>query len=109
MASGNACRCALVDGGHLVLERLPEATIDQRRLRARGTPFHVLHFIGHGGFDSIAEDGVLQFDESDVLSGSRQASALLHDHRSLRLAVLNACEGARSSRRICSPAWRRVY
>ena len=93
---------ALVDGGHLVLERLPEATIDALRLRARGTPFHVLHFIGHGGFDSIAEDGVLQFEDESGMSypvRGEMIGMLLHDHRSLRLAVLNACEGARSSRK----------
>lgn len=92
---------ALVDGGHLVLERLPAATIDALRLRARGAPFHVLHFIGHGGFDSVAEDGVLQFEDESGMSypvRGEMIGMLLHDHRSLRLAVLNACEGARSSR-----------
>jgi len=91
----------LVKGGHLVLERLPSATLDALRLRARGAPFHIFHFIGHGGFDSIAEDGVLQFEDESGMSYPVRGEMLgmqLHDHRSLRLAVLNACEGARSSR-----------
>jgi TonB family protein len=91
----------LVSAGHLVLERLPAATLDALRLRARGAPFHIFHFIGHGGFDSIAEDGVLQFEDEFGLSYPVRGEMLgmqLHDHRSLRLAVLNACEGARSSR-----------
>jgi TonB family protein len=91
----------LLRGGHIVLERLPAATIDALRLRARGAPFHIFHFIGHGGFDSVAEDGVLQFEDENGMSYPVRGEMLgmqLHDHRSLRLAVLNACEGARSSR-----------
>jgi TonB family protein len=91
----------LLRGGHIVLERLPSATIDALRLRARGAPFHIFHFIGHGGFDIVAEDGVLQFEDENGMSYPVRGEMLgmqLHDHRSLRLAVLNACEGARSSR-----------
>jgi TonB family protein len=91
----------LLRGGHIVLERLPSATIDALRLRARGAPFHIFHFIGHGGFDTVAEDGVLQFEDDNGMSYPVRGEMLgmqLHDHRSLRLAVLNACEGARSSR-----------
>ncbi len=91
----------LLGAGQLVLERLPAATLDALRLRARGAPFHVFHFIGHGGFDEAAQDGVLQFEDETGMSYPVRGEMLgmqLHDHRSLRLAVLNACEGARSSR-----------
>src|SRR6266566_6096781 len=91
----------LVSAGQLVIERLPAATLDALRLRARGAPFHVFHFIGHGGFDEAAQDGVLQFEDESGMSYPVRGEMLgmqLHDHRSLRLAVLNACEGARSSR-----------
>jgi TonB family protein len=91
----------LLHSGQIVLERLPSATLDALRLRARGTPFHVFHFIGHGGFDEVAQDGVLQFEDESGMSYPVRGELLgmhLHDHRSLRLSVLNACEGARSSR-----------
>ncbi|HEV1993799.1 MAG TPA: CHAT domain-containing protein, partial [Candidatus Acidoferrum sp.] len=91
----------LLRGGQIRLERLPAATLDALRLRARGAPFHVFHFIGHGGFDEAAQDGVLQFEDETGMSYPVRGEMLgmqLHDHRSLRLAVLNACEGARSSR-----------
>ena len=91
----------LLSAGQLVIERLPAATLDALRLRARGAPFHVFHFIGHGGFDEAAQDGVLQFEDESGMSYPVRGEMLgmqLHDHRSLRLAVLNACEGARSSR-----------
>jgi TonB family protein len=91
----------LSSSGQIVLERLPSATLDALRLRARGAPFHIFHFIGHGGFDNAAQDGVLQFEDEMGMSYPVRGELLgmqLHDHRSLRLAVLNACEGARSSR-----------
>jgi TonB family protein len=91
----------LLRAGHIVLELLPSATLDALRVRARGAPFHIFHFIGHGGFDNVAQDGVLQFEDESGMSHPVRGELLgmqLHDHRSLRLAVLNACEGARSSR-----------
>jgi CHAT domain-containing protein len=71
-----------------------------RRRAARGEPFHILHFIGHGGFDKVVEDGVLHFEDATGMSDPIQGYLLgntLRDHTSLRLAVLNACEGARQS------------
>ena len=91
----------LLGAGQIELERLPEATLDALRLRARGAPFHIFHFIGHGGFDDVVQDGVLQFEDEQSMSypvRGESLGMLLRDHRSLRLAVLNACEGARSSR-----------
>jgi TonB family protein len=91
----------LLNAGQIVLERLPLPTLDGLRLRARGLPFHIFHFIGHGGFDDTAQDGVLQFEDENGMSYPVRGELLgmhLHDHRTLRLAVLNACEGARASR-----------
>lgn len=83
-------RCVVVD--HLAHARLQEL---EDRL-SRGT-YHVLHFMGHGAWG--AEGGVLLFENesggSDPVSFDRLAT-LLGDG-TLRLVVLNACEGARSS------------
>jgi tetratricopeptide (TPR) repeat protein len=90
----------LETAGSLVLERLPSATLDALRRRARGEPFHILHFIGHGGFDEAAGDGVLHFENPQGLNDPIPGQLLgnvLRDHDCLRLAVLNACEGARQS------------
>ena len=61
----------------------------------------MFHFIGHGGYSSAAKDGVLIFEDprgaaypGRVVSGSDLGVAL-HDKRTLRLVVLNSCEGAR--------------
>ena len=86
--------------GSIVLERLPTATLDALRRRARGEAFHILHFIGHGGFDEVVGDGVLHFEDpkgmNDPIPGQILGN-VLRDHDCLRLAVLNACEGARQS------------
>ena len=86
--------------GQIVLERLSRPTLAELQ-RALRRDYHVLHFIGHGGFDATSQDGLLVF-EDDKGRGSEVSatylSTLLHDADSLRLAVLNACDGARSSR-----------
>src|SRR5260370_33430474 len=68
----------------------------------RGGPWHIFHFIGHGSFDAHNDEGliVLEDDEgkADLLSATH-LGRLLTDHGSLRLVVLNSCEGARASER----------
>ena len=77
------------------------ATLDALLRKLHHGDFHILHFVGHGGYDEAREDGVLLFQGPDgsshEITGERLAT-ILQDHRSLRLVVLNACEGARSSR-----------
>jgi formylglycine-generating enzyme required for sulfatase activity len=68
----------------------------------RGGPWHVFHFIGHGGFDRSADEGlVVLADESGGPDRfhATQLARLLADHRALRLVLLNACEGAHGGER----------
>jgi len=68
----------------------------------RGGPWHVLHFIGHGGFSRKANEGFIALADEEGETHHLLATALgrlLADHRSLRLALLNSCEGARGSER----------
>ncbi|MEZ4866974.1 MAG: CHAT domain-containing protein [Caldilineaceae bacterium] len=87
--------------GLLRLERLAEATLPALRQRLRAAPVHILHFIGHGFFEPQQDLGGLLFvDErgrSQVVSAEMLATRL-HDHATLRLVLLNACEGGRSDR-----------
>ena len=91
----------LVDAGLLEIVVLDGATLPALQ-RALLDPFHVFHFIGHGGFDRELDQGVLVLERDDDtahrVTGARLGT-LLHDARDLQLAVLNACEGARSSGR----------
>ncbi len=87
--------------GVVALERLPETTLAALQRRLRRGEYHIFHFIGHGGFDEQAQDGVLLLEDETKrgrpVSG-QYLGTLLHDEHTLRLAILNACEGARTSR-----------
>jgi CHAT domain/WD domain, G-beta repeat len=88
----------LEQAGLVQLERLEAATLGALRQQLRRADWHVLHFIGHGGFDPHARDGVLVLEDPAGSSQLVTAQALgvpLHNHDPLRLVVLNACEGAR--------------
>jgi formylglycine-generating enzyme required for sulfatase activity len=64
----------------------------------RGGPWHVLHFVGHGGFDAHADEGLVVLVGEDgrrQYLHATQLGRLLADHSTLRLVLLNACEGAR--------------
>ncbi|CAN7435361.1 CHAT domain-containing protein [Terrabacter sp. LjRoot27] len=91
----------LVASGRLTVTVLEDATLTGLQ-RALLDDFHVFHFIGHGGFDQQAQEGVLVLEREDGtahrVSGARLGT-LLHDARTMQLAVLNACEGARTSGR----------
>jgi tetratricopeptide (TPR) repeat protein len=65
-----------------------------------GGPWHVLHFTGHGIFDSEIGEGALVLADDDGSARHLPASdltRLLKGHSSLRLAVLNACDTGRVS------------
>ena len=60
-------------------------------------PWHVFHFIGHGGYDSQTGEGHIVLSSEDGRRFDLSAvslSRVLGDHRTLRLTVLNACKGA---------------
>jgi len=90
----------LIERGLVIVDPLPHATLSALRQALARAEYHVLHFIGHGGFDPAAGDGVLAFEDEARLGhlvSGQDLGTLLHDVRTLRLAVLNACEGARQS------------
>lgn len=90
----------LVAQGRVAVDRLETPTMEALQQRLRRTDYHILHFIGHGTFDEKREDGVLLFEDlagkGDPV-GAESLGVLLNDHESMRLVLLNACEGARTS------------
>lgn len=72
----------------------------QRIMRMGEVPWHIFHFIGHGGFDEQRSEGfiVLADDEqkSHHLYATQLARLLARQRASLRLVLLNACDGART-------------
>ena len=84
--------------GRIHLDRLPAATMSQLAAWMRRHEVHVLHFVGHGDYDTRLQDGVLLFSDAygrSVPIGPSVLGPIVHDHDSLRLIVLNACRSAR--------------
>ncbi len=81
------------------LEFLRNPTPDALRRKLLERPYHVLHFMGHGGFDKRTGRGaLLLMDEAGAscpLTGER-LGVLLSNNPTIRLVLLNACETARS-------------
>ena len=64
-------------------------------------PWHIFHFIGHGGFNVTRGTGVIYLSTDRGLSRELSANdvgLLLGDHDPLRLAILNSCETAEGDR-----------
>lgn len=83
------------------VDRLDEASLPALQRQLRRTQYQILHFVGHGGFDPQTQTSVLIFEDEHGRSrrvDGDQLGTLLFDHPSLRLCLLNACEGARSDR-----------
>ncbi|MEZ4864593.1 MAG: SUMF1/EgtB/PvdO family nonheme iron enzyme [Caldilineaceae bacterium] len=86
--------------GLVELQWLPGAGWRDLQRALRREPWHIFHFVGHGDFDPRREEGLIalctpagkahHFSAGDL-------GRLLADHRTLRLAVLNACLGAQGS------------
>ena len=90
-------------GTRLDVELLQPATLDALEQALQRGRYHLIHFVGHSGFDPGTGEGVVVLQGPGgkgyhLLSGER-LGILAQDHRSLRLVVLNSCEGTRASER----------
>jgi hypothetical protein len=84
--------------GRVIIGRLA-ANMSTLRQRLRREKFHVFHFVGHGFYRPDWDDGVLVMEDRHgrphEVTGE-ELGGLLSEYDPTRLAVLNACEGARS-------------
>lgn len=92
--------------GLFEIKALERATFADLQEQLRKNEYHILHFSGHGEFDERAADdatkGRLVFVNETGRGQAVDALELgrvLNAHASLRLVVLNACEGARADTR----------
>jgi hypothetical protein len=88
----------LSDAGLVEFTELAVPTLGELRRALLRDTFHVLHYMGHGAFDE-QHGGSLMFTRpsgrgEEVTGGD--LGVMLHDHRSMRLAVLNACQAGRT-------------
>jgi hypothetical protein len=102
----------LVDRGRVQLTWLPgQSWRDlQQWMRPGYGPWHIFHFIGHGEFDQRRDEGRLfladEQGKAQAISATQLNRLLAFQRGALRLALLNACEGARGG---CFPAQRRRW
>jgi hypothetical protein len=84
--------------GRVVIERMA-ANMSTLQDRLSDGGFHVFHFVGHGYYRPDWGDGVLVMEDRhgrpQEVTGE-DLGVLLTEYDPTRLAVLNACEGARS-------------
>jgi hypothetical protein len=88
-------------GGQLEVEFVQQVTREQLAARLKAKPFHVLHFIGHGGFDVVGDVEVprahllLRPSELDRIRSDRRRHALgpSSQHR-CAARVITACSSA---------------
>ena len=85
--------------GEIQITWLENATLAALHEALEADDFHIFHYIGHGAYDEQAGDGTLILEDEQgrarpVTGG--YLGQLMADELSLQLAVLNACEGART-------------
>jgi CHAT domain len=88
----------LVQRGDVEITWLAQATLRELQRTLRQGDFHLFHFIGHGWFDEANQTYGLILENAEGLGepvDAERLGVLLHNHPTLRLAFLNACEGAR--------------
>ena len=86
--------------GLVAIDRLMPPSMEALQRQLLHQEYHILHFLGHGSFNAEASDSVLLLQDEagqpQVITG-QDFSTLLRDKRSLRLTLLNACEGAEAA------------
>ncbi|WP_353828452.1 CHAT domain-containing protein [Agromyces sp. SYSU T0242] len=85
-----------IEAGRVEIEWLTNVTWAAVHDRLLDGEWHVLHFIGHGGYDTQTDEGVLAFvDErgrADYVPASSLADLLDEAEPTPRLVLLNSCE-----------------
>lgn len=88
-----------LDNNSIELTWLENPTVDELREAFSSESRHVLHFIGHGGFDRESGKGFLALcnkqGDCDRLPAEHLA-LMIRESEAVRLVVLNCCEGAKA-------------
>lgn len=86
--------------GHVELSWLDDVSWSGLHTKLLERSWHVLHFIGHGGYDTVTDEGFLALvgldGRADLVEASRLADLLDEAEPSPRLVVLNACQSGAS-------------
>lgn len=91
---------AHIDDGRVELHWLQEVTWEGLHAMLLAEPWHVLHFVGHGTYDSATDEGVLAFvgrdGRPDYVTASALADLLDEAEPTPPLVVLNSCQSGAS-------------
>lgn len=91
----------LLDAGTAELTWVEGQTWRDLNRAMQAGEWHIFHFIGHGAFDPNAGEGLIALADKETggtsLFSATQLGRIFDDYPSLRLAVINACEGAKAS------------
>lgn len=99
----NEALASLQESGLVELVWAKGKTWQDLQSEMQGGPWHVFHFIGHGCFDSTQDEGLIALAENNrndsppFFLSALKLGLLLNDHDSLRLVMLNSCEGAKGN------------
>ena len=89
-----------LDSGRVELHWLDDVSWSGVHDKLLEEEWHVLHFIGHGGYDTETDEGVLAFigrnGRADYIPASRLADLLDEAEPTPRLVVLNSCQSGAS-------------
>lgn len=85
-------------GETIELRKSIPPTLDEIDHDLRGSEWHVLHFVGHGRADEEGGFLFLENQEGTARPVGHIRLGTFLGHESLRLVVLNTCEGARPGR-----------
>jgi len=89
-----------LDAGRVELHWLDDVSWTGVHDKLLEEEWHVLHFIGHGGYDTETDEGVLAFigrnGRADYIPASRLADLLDEAEPTPRLVVLNSCQSGAS-------------
>jgi hypothetical protein len=90
----------LVERSKIQISWLENPTWRDLQSSLRKGQWHLIHFIGHGSFEVNTKEGAIALVNEEGYTSIIPASSLgrlLADHSSLKMVVLNSCEGAKSN------------
>jgi hypothetical protein len=86
--------------GLVEVHRIAQASLAELNYQLSRDNYHIFHYIGHGLFDDATETSSLALEDEDGGSfeiAGEKIGIHLQNHASLRMVILNACEGARGT------------
>jgi CheY-like chemotaxis protein len=91
----NAALAGPIAQGLIELDWLEPATWEGVQQKLLSAPWHVLHFIGHGGYDVTADEGIIELVDAagtaHAVDAARLADLLNEAQPKPPLVVLNSC------------------